>query len=455
MLGAIPFLLLSISYYIEPFYTKSVLYALLALVVVKVMLWPHFTHRTLSLEVTVVPPNAQENKKRNSLGTMFFIHGYPDDKEIFSAQYEHFHKLGWSCVAVDLPWFSDTKFDVAGYWPEDCADACAAALRRFLEKQQPVRKAVLVAHDWGADIAAMVQLAHPDLVSRVVYFDTLGGQWCEGHLLKRTLIQGLKGQYFHAFCWILSACVPMGGIFGTLFLRIGAIFSPCGTKSGFAAKKAYHYFFLHLDAWMQLFRMAEPFCARRTVDMITAQRPTLLLYSCDSGSISFRPADAEKLLDENAVNRVYPLTQSWSQKCLEEDSITEPDVTKEKKIGRYPMINASEAANAEIEHWLQLADKHDTFTAVLVKGKHKKWGMDIDFACDEAFQIRMVSEGPVNDWNLANPEQQIQADDYITTINGESLSLKSMSNERRISLVTESDTMNAVILKRYHSGPLL
>ncbi len=61
--------------------------------------------------------------KKDVRGTMFFIHGWPDNSDVFSQQYAYFLERGYRCISIDLPGFrpySGEEKDVLGsYHPKN------------------------------------------------------------------------------------------------------------------------------------------------------------------------------------------------------------------------------------------------------------------------------------------------------------------------------------------------
>ncbi|KAL1507593.1 hypothetical protein AB1Y20_007212 [Prymnesium parvum] len=94
---------------------------------------------------------------------LVFVHGWPDDSRCWQPLLPAFASR--RCVLVDLP-----RCDGAEWRGEDLsfsrlADLLAAALR------EERRGATVVAHDWGAFVAALVLARAPSLLHRLVLLD--------------------------------------------------------------------------------------------------------------------------------------------------------------------------------------------------------------------------------------------------------------------------------------------
>lgn len=77
------------------------------------------------------------------------------------------------------------------------------------------------------------------------------------------------------------------------------------------------------------------------------------------------------------------------------------------------------------------ARKTMQFTITLVKKRKEGLGLRVDRADTQAMLIGEVKEGPVKEWNNANPYQCVRAGDRIIDINGVSGDMKTMAVEAR------------------------
>lgn len=108
-----------------------------------------------------------ESKKE----VMFFIHGWPDSKEVWKEQVKFFSK-NYHCVTIDLLWYGDyvpgmTKW---GFTYEETADIISNTIRRSLKKTGQ-KKAILVIHDWGSLLGTLIERKVPDLISKMIVLD--------------------------------------------------------------------------------------------------------------------------------------------------------------------------------------------------------------------------------------------------------------------------------------------
>jgi len=105
---------------------------------------------------------------------MFFIHGWPDNKEIWLKQFEHFHKK-YHCICLDLPHLgSESIKDISpfGYnlqeWMIMCTDTLITSMKACGQENE---KVILVIHDWGSVIGSLIQRKSPELIKKMVVLD--------------------------------------------------------------------------------------------------------------------------------------------------------------------------------------------------------------------------------------------------------------------------------------------
>ncbi|CAJ1360815.1 unnamed protein product [Effrenium voratum] len=108
---------------------------------------------------------------------LFFVHGWPDDANLWRAQVEHFKEIGHVCKCVTMPHFGGRQSAEEQHYREaydfhELADILAATLRA--ECREPV---TLVLHDWGCVWGFLLQHRHPGLVDKIVALD-VGHPWC-------------------------------------------------------------------------------------------------------------------------------------------------------------------------------------------------------------------------------------------------------------------------------------
>lgn len=191
---------------------------------------------------------------------MFFVHGWPDSKDIWDEQVKYFSKK-YHCAVVDLPHHGDHVEGLSrwGYNMEENADMIANTLKRCLEKTGK-EKAILVCHDWGAIVTGLVERKFPELVSKMIVLDV------ECYSFKfspqELFGMGVIYQYWLLFAWVVSVSVPFVGSYigdhmNLIMLRIferDTTVNPFPTKTlyrsdgrvGFPAIGNYHYFYVHI-----------------------------------------------------------------------------------------------------------------------------------------------------------------------------------------------------------------
>jgi len=101
---------------------------------------------------------------------MLFLHGFPEFWAAWRGPMQHFAERGWLCVAPDLRGYnlSDKPEGVEPYKTKPLvADVLALAAH-----YSPVRKFVLVAHDWGGAVAWAVAISKPERLGRLVMINS-------------------------------------------------------------------------------------------------------------------------------------------------------------------------------------------------------------------------------------------------------------------------------------------
>jgi len=96
--------------------------------------------------------------KEDAKETIFMIHGWPDNKEVWDAQVAH---LGdrYRILRVDLPNFAEASGVAAFGWSfEELAELCAATVRADLAESG--QKRVILVRPSAAGLSARVQSPH-------------------------------------------------------------------------------------------------------------------------------------------------------------------------------------------------------------------------------------------------------------------------------------------------------
>jgi haloalkane dehalogenase len=100
------------------------------------------------------------------LGTVLFLHGYPESSYMWRHQLEAVADAGWQAVAPDLPGYGDSPYAGSGSWQTH-----VDALDEF-HREQDLGEVVLVVHDWGGLIGLRWACEHPELARAMVISDT-------------------------------------------------------------------------------------------------------------------------------------------------------------------------------------------------------------------------------------------------------------------------------------------
>jgi pimeloyl-ACP methyl ester carboxylesterase len=202
---------------------------------------------------------------KEAKGTLFFVHGFPDDENVWNAQVEHFTAIGYDCARARLPHFAGGRAYAAaqgharfGYSTPQIANALAVALRAHT--QEPV---TLVCHDWGSSFAMCMQNMHPSLVKNLVSFDVAPPPFGRRVRLKSLpvmLALFVAYQGWLILCWLIATLVPVvGQIIGDTLLRLFVayvgplLFGKPPPNATITADACYPYFWLHFRFWTGLF----------------------------------------------------------------------------------------------------------------------------------------------------------------------------------------------------------
>ena len=286
---------------------------------------------------------------------MFFIHGWPDNKEIWNEQV-NFFKENYHCASVDLPHFGENTEGLSrfGYSFEEVAEIVAFSLRRCQAKIGK-DKAILVIHDWGSNIGLLIERKYPDLVSKIVAVDV----YTENFEISKKELQcaGIYFQYVLILAWLLSVCIPVvGRYFGDRMNQVVQdIFQGMKDKTGIPyysyyrlnstkiagtvglqAFANYMQFYIHLNTYLDFFGMRTPTGSRyKTTE---SKCPVLFIYNGDAPKIKF--------YKDSTLER-----QNSTPGCK---TISMQSRIEGRKISHWIMADqdASERMNKHIKDWL-------------------------------------------------------------------------------------------------------
>ena len=156
----------------------------------------------------------------NASDTLLFMHGWPDDAQIWDSQVACFRRA-YRCLRYTLPWYgpvaeADKEAAERGHsrWGYDfhvIADALALALHAA-----DITSLTVVAHDWGAVHALYFCSRHKALVRRLVLVDVGPGiafpQTPRFRQIPAMLTIGVLYQYEMISAWALSAVSRPAGV---------------------------------------------------------------------------------------------------------------------------------------------------------------------------------------------------------------------------------------------------
>jgi len=114
-----------------------------------------------------------------SLGTLVFIHGWPDHASIWNRHVQRLAPLGYRCVAINLP---NYERGASIRWPDgpdmpEVVELLRATIAEAQRSASPHDKAVtLISHDWGATYSYLLLKTYPTLARGLVAMD-VGSHW--------------------------------------------------------------------------------------------------------------------------------------------------------------------------------------------------------------------------------------------------------------------------------------
>lgn len=310
---------------------------------------------------------------KNADATIFMIHGWPDNKEVWNNQLEHFqdHRI----VRIDLPNFAEMSnhraCDKWGFDFDELSELAARALKRDLAKSGH-EKAILMIHDWGSYVGMMMQRRYPELVSKMVILDVQwGGNRKPRASLGPVMITiGLVYQYWAMLCWITAVSIPVvGHTLGTLMMQLqlqtlGPI-PPTSTSqrpTPISAYQCYPYFYFHVSYWTQLLGLRPSFDVKHhsehtpMVCAADASVPVFFAYGADK-PFQFHSPSFERKLAKRPGCVVVPLGNkrgsngsSGKKRAGAGHGGKDNTVTR---VGHWVQVTAAAELNSHIRHWLQ------------------------------------------------------------------------------------------------------
>ena len=177
-------------------------------------------HKSPTTTTTTTNTNTTQKKKKGSKPMMVFIHGWPDNGDVWKSQIDHFSKTH-TCVTITLPHYGRSDAPVLKRYPCGCSidnlvDVSKNAVVEILKKTKE-KQIILVCHDWGSWVGLQLQRRYPELIRKCVVFDVA---WVEYDRTKSNMRQvltlikmGVAYQYYIMFCWALGLLLGKLGEF--------------------------------------------------------------------------------------------------------------------------------------------------------------------------------------------------------------------------------------------------
>ncbi|GMH93299.1 hypothetical protein TL16_g12589 [Triparma laevis f. inornata] len=291
--------------------------------------------------------------------TMVFIHGWPDNGDVWKNQTDHFSKTH-NCVTITLPHYGRRDAPAVKRFPLGCSIDQLMELSRNavveVLKKTGDGKIILMIHDWGSWVGLQLQRKYPNLISKCVVLDVA---WVEYNRVTLNFRQiyalikmGIGYQYYIIFCWWLTLNITpfnLGEKIGARLLEpmIAGMNVP---KTSFGSRREEYplnvymgatYFYLHWQVIMQMMGYEQGFDDVHDVQdrtpLYSTEHPldVLFIYSQDKG-FRLHPRKFETLKKRKGSN-----VHSLGEKGMS------------NKIGHWLMTTAGEEVNGFIEEFLK------------------------------------------------------------------------------------------------------
>lgn len=236
--------------------------------------------------------------------TMVFIHGWPDDQNIWTEQINEFAKT-YNCKTLQLPGFGEKEESLD--FPQ-MTERLVADIRKFSE---PV---ILVGHDWGAYFAYLIEKKHPELIEKIITLD-VGAEIAPESFKDGLILVGYQWTLISA--WKIRKLLPA---FSDKVSLAIAKFAKIPHPEKVSSQKNFIYYFF----WRDLL-----FKKENLLGKYRPKCPLLYIYA-DKKLVMFHSAKWLKKIMDDPKNKVvaFPSSQHWF------------------------MIRKSEATNKIIREWL-------------------------------------------------------------------------------------------------------
>jgi len=243
--------------------------------------------------------------------TIVFIHGWPDDCELWRHQVCEL-EAHYRCVVVTLPNFGPTA-DKSGGYP---FATLVEMLKHTIDEVQPSGDPVyLVTHDWGAYIGYLFEAAHPDRVERMVALD-IGAH---GQPTLKEFLMIIGYQWTLITGWLLGGVIPpLGNALSRLLGRALKLSAPRVDR--IRSRFAYPYFHLWMDLLLPWRRgnLIGRYTPRCPVLFIHGHRKPVMFHSErwlsiveKTGGRCERVDEGDHWFMETHPERVNPMIREW------------------------------------------------------------------------------------------------------------------------------------------------
>ena len=254
---------------------------------------------------------------------MVFLHGWPDTAALWDEQVAKFKDTHRCCV-LTLPHYASAKLPlekrkrIASQWGPNF-DKLAILLADEVKKLQKDEsdKAILVIHDWGAQIGFTCQANWPQLFQAVIAFDVGptpmdGARWID---LPKVLLVGLVYQYWLATAYLISRVVPFVGYeVGEMMTRAAARVFKGRLKrpqlEDVTVNQNYMYWNFHVNFYKEMFGLGNRTVFYLKDDKEEPDCPILFFYGSRKPAM-FHSLAWEKTLRRSDKCEVVPVSNRF------------------------------------------------------------------------------------------------------------------------------------------------
>ncbi len=340
----------ALSLFIQPVITLTCLVGLAGFVLGSHSSRQRYDKRIHSLETVV---DGESNTER----LMFFMHGWPDTADLWQKQVDAF-KGDFRCVRYSLPFFStEGRADATwaprwGFDLEDSMEMIHDALEAAKADCKPT-DVTIVAHDWGAVIAAMLKRKYPKAADRVCIVDVSFpvGPAPPPQSLVALSVMGMVYQWWCALAFVVDTFVPyvgtkladklLGAFARNMSIDVGHQEFPTPR-----AASTYFYFHMQLQGFKDMVTRGS-FDQRHRVTSEVREAcknvPVFFAFGADKAFMFHGGKFPEKLNERKNGSRAIGYGDKKDK--------------RRPKIGHWVTLTATEKFNKDLSEWVESVAK--------------------------------------------------------------------------------------------------